>query len=56
MITYKLPQETNGVKKYFVLKITDGIIKYIPLDIKTTEYQQYQNWLLQGNVPGIFEG
>ena len=52
MITYKLNLGANGWAEVSVNKYVDGIqIISIPFDPANTDYQEYLEWVSEGNEP-----
>jgi hypothetical protein len=50
MITYKLFNNEFG-QLINVIKIKDNNKSYIPLDEANTDYQEYLEWIAEGNTP-----
>ena len=50
MITYKLFNSEFG-QLINVIKIKDGNKSYIPLNEANTDYQEYLEWVAEGNTP-----
>lgn len=44
-MSYKLLQENSGIKL-----IKDGVESIIPLDEANTDYQEYLEWVAEGNT------
>ena len=51
---YKLLVEPDGTTVAAIQKITDGAC--IPLNEANTDYQEYLEWLAEGNTPEAADG
>ena len=50
MKNYKLNVNSDNVVNG-IAEITDGIYKFFPMDEANTDYQEYLEWLAEGNEP-----
>ena len=51
-INYKLTKDPiTGAPGSVVKKIVDGAISFIPFDNDNTDYQEYLEWVADGNTP-----
>jgi len=48
---YKLQTSLTTGETNFVKKIEDGFVTTIPFDEDNTDYQEYLEWLAEGNTP-----
>ena len=50
-MTYQLMNDDDGILSGIKLTQDDGLMKFIPLDETNTDYQEYLEWLDEGNTP-----
>jgi len=50
-MTYQLMNDDDGILSGIKLTQDDGLMKFIPLDEANTDYQEYLEWLAEGNTP-----
>ena len=50
-MTYQLMNDDDGILSGIKLTQDDGLMKFIPLDPANTDYQEYLEWLDEGNTP-----
>jgi hypothetical protein len=50
-MTYQLMNDDDGILSGIKLTQDDGLMKFIPLDEANTDYQEYLQWLDEGNTP-----
>ncbi len=48
---YKLMKTDSGKINTIEQSFDDGSKKYIPKDEDNTDYQEYQEWVAEGNTP-----
>lgn len=47
--TYKKPFRLDGAEATYIIRVSDSAS--IPLDPANSDYQEYLNWLAEGNEP-----
>ena len=50
-MTYQLMNDDDGILSGIKLTQDDGLMKFIPLDNANTDYQEYLEWVAEGNTP-----
>ena len=50
-MTYQLMNDDDGILSGIKLTQDDGLMKFIPLDNTNTDYQEYLEWVADGNTP-----
>ena len=50
-MTYQLMNDDEGILSSIKLTQDDGLMKFIPLDEANTDYQEYLEWVAEGNTP-----
>ena len=50
-MTYQLMNDDDGILSGIKLTQDDGLMKFIPLDLANTDYQEYLEWVAEGNTP-----
>lgn len=48
---YQLMNDDDGILSGIKLTQDDGLMKFIPFDEANTDYQQYLEWVAEGNKP-----
>ena len=41
----------HGDQGQTVVKVTDGVTSFVPMDEANSDWQAYQEWLAEGNTP-----
>ena len=50
-MTYQLMNDDDGILSGIKLTQDDGLMKFIPLDEANRDYQEYLEWVAEGNTP-----
>jgi len=50
-MTYQLMNDDDGILSGIKLTQDDGLMKFIPLDNTNKDYQEYLEWVAEGNTP-----